>query len=169
MNIKPTKCRSDAAPSNGVAALLAALFITATAAHGQARAPKLAERELMAAVIIGESGGHGRKGMEAVYEVIHARASRRGTTCAEEVLRRKQFSVLNGVTPTALWWRHRNHKEYEWVHNELLKWIPTSSHTGTNPYNRATHYHSVKVTPYWAKGKTPCAVFGGHRWYTTIK
>ena len=186
MNIKLTQCRSDAAPSNWVAALLLALLITATAAHGQARAPKLAERELIAAVIIGESGGHGRKGMEAVYEVIHARASRRGTTCAEEVLRHKQFEVLNGrgsagERATALWWRHRNHKEYEWVHNELLKWIPTSSHTGTNPYNRCDHYHATSATPYWAFKKVkvdgvyvkvrikPAFTFGGHHWYNNIK
>ena len=166
--------------------LITAILACAQVATGQARAPKLAERELVAAVIIGETGGNGRKGMEAVYEVIHARASRRGTTCAEEVLRRRQFAVLKGSgsageRATALWWKHRNHPHYRWVHDELLRWIPTTSHTGTNPFNRCSHYHATSVTPYWAFKKAkvdgvyvkvrikPAFTFGGHKWYNNIK
>ena len=104
------------------------LLITATLAHAQARAPEGQHRELVAAVILAESGGHGRKGMEAVYEVIHARASVRETTCAAEVLRRKQFSCLNGVKPkqrAAFIQRMKRHAHWRWVHDDLLKWVPS--------------------------------------------
>jgi len=149
----------------------AILLVMLTSINGfsQARAPKGADREVIAAVIVAESGGHGVKGMEAVWEVIHARASQRGTTCIEEALRRKQFSCLNNTTPTELWWKMRNHPSYWMVHDHILRWVPTSSHTGTNPYNRATHYHAHSVNPYWAKGHKPAASFGGHKWYRGIK
>ena len=113
--------------------------------------------------------------MEAIWEVIHARASQRGTTCIEEVLRRKQFSCLNNTTPTELWYGKgddegmKDHAHYRMVHDSILKWVPTSSHTGTNPYNRATHYHAAKIAPYWAKGHRPCATLGGHKFYRNIK
>jgi len=149
--------------------MIIAILAYAQVATGQARAPKGADREVIAACIIAEGGGHGRAGMEAIWEVIHARASQRETTCIEEVLRRKQFSCLNGVTPTALWWKHRSHREYAWVHDNLLKWVPITSRTGTNPYNRATHYHAAKIAPYWAKGHRPCATLGGHKFYRNIK
>lgn len=145
------------------------LIATAQLALAQARAPIHADRELVAACILAESGGHGHKGMAAVYEVIHARASVRRTTCAEEVLRPKQFSCLNKTKPAALVKRMKAHKEWKWVHDELLKWVPITSHTGTNPYNRCRHYHAVSVTPYWARGKQPFAVFGGHKWYNNVK
>lgn len=145
-----------------------------TLALEPARAPKGAERELVTSVIIAESGGHGRKGMAAVYEVIFERASRRGTTCATEALRYKQFSCLNGKgsagkRATALWWKHRKHPEYKWVHDELLKWVPITSHTGLHPFARCTHYHAVSAAPYWAKGIKPAFTFGGHHWYNNIK
>ena len=145
------------------------LLLSAITCAAQAPAPEGFARQLVAAVIIGESGGHGRKGMEAVYEVIHARASVRKTSCAKEVLRDKQFSCLNNTSPLALIHKHMNHAHYKWVHDELLKWVPVTSHTGTNPFNRCRHYHAVSITPYWARGKQPFAVFGGHKWYNNVK
>ena len=135
-----------------------------------ARAPRGVEREVVAAVIIAESGGHGRKGMYAVYEVVFERASRRHTTCYAEVTRRKQFSCLNKVKkPVELVQRMSKHPEYKWVHDELLKWVPITSHTGIHPGARCTHYHSVKVHPSWARGKKPAYTFCGHHWYNNVK
>lgn len=145
------------------------LLASAHLVLAQANAPEGFDRELVAAVILAESGGHGRKGMEAVYEVIHARASVRKTTCVVEVMRRKQFSCLNRTSPKALTQKMKHHSEWEWVHDKLLKWIPITSHTGTNPFNRCRHYHSTSVTPSWAKGKKPHATFGGHKWYNNVK
>jgi len=153
------------------------VMLTSISGFSQARAPKGADREVIAAVIVAESGGHGVKGMEAVWEVIHARASQRGTTCIEEALKSRlvkgkkvhQFECLNNTTPTVLWYRMKDHAHYWMVHDSILKWVPTSSHTGTNPYNRATHYHANSDSPNWAKGKKPIASFGGHKWYRGIK
>ena len=137
--------------------------------RAQAEAPKGFAREVVAAVILAESGGHGFKGMAAVYEVIHARASVRKTSCLNEAIRRKQFSCLNGISPGELINRMKGHKHWHWVHDDLLKWIPITSHTGSNPFNRCRHYHATSVLPYWAKGQKPFAVFGGHAWYNSIR
>lgn len=145
------------------------LIAVQTWALEPARAPRGAERELLAALVIAESGGHGRKGMAAVYEVVFERASRRETTCYAEATRAKQFSCLNGVKPAKLVRKMRKHSEYKWVHDELLKWVPITSHTGLHPGARCTHYHAVNVTPYWAKGVKPAFTFGGHHWYNNIK
>lgn len=145
------------------------LLLTAATCAAQAPAPEGFARKLVAAVIIAESGGHGRKGMEGVYEVLHARASVRKTSCYAEATRRKQFSCLNNTTPVALVEKHKDHAHYTWVHDELLKWVPTTSHTGTNPFNRCRHYHATSILPYWAKGKKPYATFGGHHWYNNVR
>jgi hypothetical protein len=150
-----------------------------------ARAPQGAERAVVAAVIIAESGGHGRKGMSAVYEVVFERASRQRTSCYAEVTRDKQFSCLNGKKPirvrtASLVQRMSKHREYKWVHDELLKWVPITNHTGGYPGERCTHYHAEKVkdpetgklvdfVPYWAEGKKPARTFGGHHWYNNVK
>jgi hypothetical protein len=154
--------------------LLLTLLIATTGLMAKDRLPQPAPakgwaRDVVAAVIVAESGGHGRKGMEAVYEVIHARGTQRNRNCVEIVIAKKQFSCLNGTTPNSLVKKMRKHPEFKWVEGELLKWVPITSHTGTNPYNRATHYHATSCSPWWAKGKKPLATFGGHKWYKGIK
>ena len=62
----------------------------------------------------------------------------------------------------------KTHAEYRWVY-DMLKFVPITAHTGTNPYNRCKHYHAVTVKPKWSKGKTPFATFGGHHWYNNVK
>ena len=160
------------------------LLVVHTWAVEPARAPQGAERVVVAAVIVAESGGHGRKGMSAVYEVVFERASRRGTSCYAEVIRYKQFSCLNGKKPirvrtASLVQRMSKHPEYKWVHDELLKWVPITSHTGTPPGARCTHYHTTSISPSWvkirdSKGKVigvkkPAYTFGGHHWYNNVK
>jgi len=131
-------------------------------------APANWARAVVTAVIIGESGGHGLKGCEAVYEVIHSRASRRRSTCLYEVLKPMQFSCLNATTSASLVRKHRKHPMWDKVY-EFVGKRPQYKHTGTKWSNACTHYHAVKITPYWAKGKAPFAAFGGHKWYNTVK
>ena len=163
------KANMETKQSAAMALLLLAMPTIARAETLPPDAPTGWERAVVAAVIIGESGGHGRKGMAAVYEVIHRRATKGGTSCHAQVVKRKQFSVLNNTTPKRLVKQMSRHREYKWVHDNLLKFVPLTSHTGTNPYNRCTHYHAASVTPYWAKGKMPYATFGGHKWYNNIR
>lgn len=143
--------------------------ISAPSVIAQAEAPQGYARAVVAACIIAESGGHGKRGMEAVYEVIHTRASQRRTTCVIEVLRPKQFSCFNGRNAADVVRQMSQHRHYKWVHDELLKFIPLTAHTGKNPTNRCTHYHAVSVSPRWARGSNPVAIFGGHKWYRGIK
>jgi len=176
MNIKQRNCRGVVHRNLKTTVLIVMvwlwLLMLVTIAQAETPPPDAPiglERAVVAAVIVGESGGHGRKGMAAVYEVIHRRATKHGTSCYAQVVKRKQFSVLNNKTPRQLVQQMSHHKEYKWVHDSLLKFIPLTSHTGTNPYNRCTHYHAVSVNPYWAKGKVPYATFSGHKWYNNIK
>ena len=172
------------------------LLVVHTWAVEPARAPQGAERVVVAAVIVAESGGHGRKGMSAVYEVVFERASRRGTSCYAEVIRYKQFSCLNGKKPirvraASLVQRMSKHPEYKWVHDTLLggavdpvtgkagKKVPLTDYTGPHPGARCTHYHTTSISPSWvkirdSKGKVigvkkPAYTFGGHHWYNNVK
>ena len=134
-------------------------------------APVGNDRAIVAAVIIAEAGGEGIRGMESVYEVIHTRASHKGTSCATEVMRRKQFSCLNNTSPAGLVRRCSTHKHYKWVHDELLKFVPLTMFTvqeNTHKLNRnrADHYYAHKKIPkpYWV-GALEGKVIGNHKFY----
>ena len=116
------------------------------------------ERKLLAATIIAEAGGEGRRGMESVYEVIWQRASLGECSYTKVLTKRKQFSCLNNRTPAQLIERSSWHAHYDWV-MELLRFPPLTTHTvpahllATNR-NRADHYYAHKVSkPYWSTGK----------------
>ena len=138
-------------------------------------APVGNDRAIVAAVIIAEAGGEGIRGMESVYEVIHTRASHKGTSCATEVMRRKQFSCLNNTSPAGLVRRCSTHKHYKWVHDELLKFVPLTMFTvqeNTHKLNRnrADHYYAHKkiAKPYWV-GALEGKVIGNHKFYKLVK
>ena len=138
-------------------------------------APVGNDRAIVAAVIIAEGGGESKRGMCAIYEVIHTRASHRGTSCATEVMRRKQFSCLNNTSPEKLVRRCSTHKHYKWVHDELLKFVPLTMFTvqeNTHKLNRnrADHYYAHKkiAKPYWV-GALEGKVIGNHKFYKLVK
>ena len=166
--------------------ILSAVYLTAE--DKGVPAPANWARSVVTAVIIGESGGHGLKGCEAVYEVIHSRASRRRSTCLYEVLKPMQFSCLNKPTTSAsLVRKHREHPMWDKVF-AFVGERPQYKHTGTKWSNACTHYHAeyqhklkldkktgkkvkvkVKFTPWWVKDEKPVATFGGHKWYNNVK
>ena len=133
------------------------------------------DRAIVAAVIIAEGGGESKRGMSSIYEVIHTRASHKGTSCATEVMRRKQFSCLNNTSPAGLVRRCRTHKHYRWVYDELLKFVPLTMFTvqeNTHKLNRnrADHYYAHKkiAKPYWV-GALEGKVIGNHKFYKLTK
>lgn len=142
--------------------MLCCVVCTASAAKplgkAPAGAPQGAERHLTAAVIIAEAGGEGQRTMEGVYEVIHTRVSQwRHGGYWGTLIHKFQFSCLNGVAPEALIKKHRNHKNYAWVYNELLKFPPLTNHTVPpghvkSSVNRADHFHDTSMVPYWSRG-----------------
>lgn len=93
--------------------------------------------------IIGEAAGEGERGMQAVAEVIRRRGSLNG------------FYGLNAP--------HVD-KQPEWVWKRARRaWKAAEK---SNLTNGATHFESVDFpTPYWAKGRRPCAVIGKHQFY----
>ena len=141
------------------------------------------DRAIVAAVIIAEGGGESKRGMCAIYEVIHTRASHRGTSCVIEATRSSvvrnrvihQFSCLNNTSPEKLVRRCSTHKHYKWVHDELLKFVPLTMFTvqeNTHKLNRnrADHYYAHKkiAKPYWG-GALEGKVVGNHKFYKLTK
>ena len=54
--------------------------------------------DIIAATIVGEAGGEGYEGMQAVKNVLQNRADKKGTIPAREALRPKQFSMWDDAT-----------------------------------------------------------------------
>ena len=146
-------------------ATLTALMAISAGAWEPQNAPDRDHRTLLAAVIIAEAGAEGRKGMEAVYEVIWQRASLGHTNYLAVITKPKQFSCLNGVKHEDLIKRMSKHKHYEWVRWGLLSFPPLTVHTCHGEKvirNRADHYFAhKKVKPYWSNGKGK-VVIGNH-------
>jgi len=118
------------------------------------------EKELVAAVLIAEAGGEGRKGMEAVNEVIVERSTARKQSLAHIVTAKWQFSCLNKRTPDELIAIAK--KRANW--NEALDVVkkPLTKHTA-----HANHYFAtwMKSPPHWAEGRKPVATIGQHAFY----
>lgn len=118
------------------------------------------DQEVVAATLIMEAGGEYDQGaLEAVYEVIHTRAQKRGTQYSEECLRAKQFSCWNGITPKEGIEKASKHPRW----NEALKLAYYKSQT--NYTKGADHYHADYVNPYWTKSLTKTIVIGRHIFY----
>jgi spore germination cell wall hydrolase CwlJ-like protein len=117
------------------------------------------DAEIVAATLIMEAGGEYAKGsMEAVNEVMHTRAERRGTTPAIEALRRKQFSCWNGVTKSEGVLKAKKHRRWELA-------LRIANGPVTNFARGADHYHATSVNPYWAKSMKKTVAIGNHIFY----
>lgn len=118
--------------------------------------------ELAAAVLCAEARGDGRRGMEAVWEVVWTRARRLGKPEANVMAvltRRRQFACLNSTPPAALIRRMKG--EAEWpVALAIVAGAPRTRLTAG-----ADHYEISGRTPYWAVHRVPVARVGGHSFY----
>jgi len=117
--------------------------------------------EAVAATLVLEAGGEGRKGMEAVYEVIHNRAHKRHKSLYEVVVAPKQFSCFNSGVDQGIA-RAKKHPKWN-VAMDILK-SPLTNHT-----HGADHYHTHNVHPSWGRtlvqrGARTLAI-GGHLFY----
>jgi len=156
---------------------IALLAVLAPASRAQApqAAPVGMERDLIAAVLIAEAGGEGRRGLAAVYEVIWMRAVERKRSLTAVVLQRRQFSCLNRRSPAVVVAAGRVHARWRWVRDELLKHPPLTMYTVPAHLlelnvNRANHYHAARLNPRpaWARGQVPRRV-GRHLFYRLTK
>ena len=116
------------------------------------------DAQVVAATLVLEAGGEGKAGMEAVREVIANRSRSSTLTEAEVCLKRLQFSCWNGSTVKAGIEKAKLHK------NWLLALEVANAET-TNHTSGATHYHTTKVSPSWAKRLTRTTVIKNHIFY----
>ncbi len=128
--------------------------------------------DVLARTLWGEARGEGSRGMEAVACVILNRVARAeeeggfwwGNTIVQVCQKPYQFSCWNRSDP--------NYKallaadEADLYFASALR-VARRALAGAleDITNGATHYHADHMTPYWAKGETPCAKVGRHVFY----
>ena len=127
------------------------------------RAEAQTDREVVASVLIAESGGERDviQAMSAVMEVIQTRAKERHKNWLEIVTARKQFSCLNGRSLEQAVKQAKLHKRWNDAYR-IAGGVTTDYTKGSN------HYYStrmMKYPPYWARSKTPSAVVQNHTFY----
>lgn len=121
----------------GVIALFTFVFALAMPVSGGS--------DTVAAVLVLESATEGKVGMERVQDVIINRSNERQKSLFEVVTQPKQFSCLNKIPiPRAI--------ELASSHPKWEQALKISQRT--NALTRFNHYHTIDVSPYWAKGKT---------------
>lgn len=122
------------------------------------------EPVLMSAVLWGEARGEGSLGKLAILWVIKNRATKRGTTLKEEILRPLQFSSFNAHDPN----RSRLMLAYtidarQW---RLCETVVDLFPWTRDPVNGADHYYAYEVVqPVWGRGHAlwqEKAVIGKH-------
>ncbi len=128
----------------------------------------LAEKELLATILVLEAAGEGELGMHAVLNVIANRAFKHKTTLANVVLKPYQFSCINGVTVN---------------HTDVSTYV-VKAKSQVNRFEQAisllqlynldqlvditkgaTHYHTKKIKPYWSNKLEYKCTIGNHVFY----
>lgn len=115
---------------------------------------------IVAAVILGEARGEGTAGMDAVARVIITRASGRRKAPVDIVTAPRQFSCWSPALVD------RMRRERRWDYATLLaRRIHTAPHMILDRTGGATHFYSGRTVPWWAAGRKPVAVIGGHKFF----
>lgn len=135
------------------------LVLLAARAFGQSY-----EEKVVAAVLMGEAWNQGEKGMLAVAEVISQRVRLMERTPLQVVTMRKQFSCLNGTTPSKLYNRFARYADFDTA-LRIAQRVCQQPETLTRMTNRATNFTRKEEKPYWARGRKPVAVIGDHAFY----
>jgi len=120
----------------------------------------------------GEARGEKFFGKIAIVQVGLNRVSREswyGHNLHDVFLKKEQFSCWNERDPNYkkvvdLTWEDAENYELNSAFKLAINWWVA----GEDITRGATHYHADYVTPYWAVGKVPCAVIGGHKYYNDI-
>lgn len=132
--------------------------------------------DVLARTLWGEARGEGTDGMQAVANVIQNRvavAEKRGTfwwgnNIIQVCQKPYQFSCWNRSDPN---FRKLQSVGEEDVYFATALRLARRAVIGalTDITNGATHYHADTITPYWARGKEPCAVVGRHIFYILVE
>lgn len=135
---------------------LFAFALLASALNAQSATVEISQSEIVAATLILEAGGESDShAMAAVREVIANRAKNK--TEISVCLAPKQFSCWNKVSTERGIEIAKRHPKWR----DALSLVKNKS----NYTNGATHYHSLKVSPSWAKELTQTVKIGNHIFY----
>ena len=132
------------------------------------------DNEIVAATLVGEAGGEGTKGMEAVYGVLSNRAKNKGTSTAGESLRPRQFSMWDSVTRNVSSKEDFNKKSILSIiksYKSHPKWneaVTISKSSIKDPTKGATHYYAFKGPykinpPFFTNNWTETVEIGNHK------
>lgn len=134
-----------------------------------------------ARTVWGESRGEDFNGKVAVAWVIRNRAERAmrfrkiagkphalfgDGSVRSACLRPRQFSCWNSDDVNAC---KVTGKDLPGLEECLRAVVLVMSGAITDPTHAAVHYCVRSLRPAWARGKTPCAIIGGHAFYNTVQ
>ena len=104
-----------------------------------------------------EARGEPDNGKLAVCYTVVNRTKKSGKSVAYEATKKSQFCVYSGTMT-------------ETGPRDKCKAYAQQAINGSvsDPSNGATFFYSGSSVPSWAKGKTPCATIGGHKFFKNI-
>ena len=130
------------------------------------------ELEIFTKTLYGEARGESLAGIEAVANVIlnrhkmamHHQCTWWGKTLSEICLKPQQFSCWNKTDPNfkLLQQDLSDDKVYQICKRIALRALHGNLIDNTHG---ATHYHNIRINPYWARGIVPSAHIGNHLFY----
>ncbi|MFV0626348.1 MAG: cell wall hydrolase [Alphaproteobacteria bacterium] len=133
--------------------------------------------EVLARTIYGEARGEDLEGKKAIACVIlnRVRLAKQnkkyvwwGSTIKEVCIKPWQFSCWNENDPNSK--KIKAIKESDPTFRDCLI-VAENAVNGLlqDTTNGATHYHTKKIMPKWARVKKPCAEIGNHLFYNNIE
>lgn len=117
-------------------------------------------RDMIAAVLMGEARGEGERGMRAIAEVIR----NRGSDPVMVILRRRQFSCLNGMAIDDLVRRMRREKGWRTAQNIAEQLLKNPQGIG-NETRGARFYERVGTKAWWTARFHKVATIGNHDFF----
>ena len=125
--------------------------------------PALADSEIVYQTIAMEGANQSLEGQSLIAGTLLNRALIRGTKPEVEAMRPKQYSCWNDRNRAKTWLRRH------FDSNTRTRAIQALERARNASKWHPTHYHTLQVMPYWARGHKPCVVVGNHAFYEGIK
>ena len=113
--------------------------------------------EALTRVVYGEARGESEEGKRAVAWVVINRANISGKSIEYEARKKSQFCCYSGEMK-----EFEAKKECEKIANDAIQ------NKSVDPTNGATFFYSGQTVTSWAKGKSPCAEIGCHKFFKNI-
>ena len=113
--------------------------------------------EALTRVVYCEARGEPDKGKLAVAYTVINWTKKSGKSVAYEATKPSQFCVYSGtMSETAAAEKCKTYAKQ------------AINRSAADPSNGANFFYSGSSVPSWAKGKTPCATIGGHKFFKNI-